>query len=284
MIPPYYKNSSISFATKHKKEDVVYPKFRELLGVTLIVPCVDTDKLGTFSGEIERTGHALEVAEKKAILGMKATGFSFGLASEGSFCPHPYIPFIASNQEILLFIDKERDFKLHESMVSQKTNFCQKIISALDEAAPFLTTALFPSHGLIVRPNLWEDKSVIFKGIRTQEDLTKAFTECSLISADSKVWLETDMRANLNPSRMSVIGELAERLAKRLGCACPSCNSPGWGCTGMEKGLPCEYCGEPTELLAKSVFGCVKCEHKVIVPREDGVTKAEQQYCNFCNP
>jgi len=35
------------------------------------------------------------------------------------------------------------------------------------------------------------------------------------------------MRAQFNPSRMSVIGELAVRLAEQLATHCPRCNTPG---------------------------------------------------------
>ncbi len=279
-----YDGQYIAFTTKHHKEDVVLPNFRKYLGATLIVPWIDTDKLGTFSGEMERPGNALEVADKKAKLGMEATGLPFGLASEGSFRPHPYIPFLPSDQEIMLFIDNERGFKLHEVIVSEKTNFAQLAVSNLDEADQFLHSAHFPTHGIIVRPNIWEDKSVIFKGIRNMGELEAAFNKCLHVSADSKVWLETDMRANVNPSRMGVIGELAERLAKRLSSECPRCSAPGWGCVKVERGLPCEYCGQPTEMVASQVFGCVLCDHLLTLPGADGITKAEQVYCGWCNP
>lgn len=284
VIPPLYKNSYISFTTKHRKEDVVYPKFREHLGATLIVPWIDTDQLGTFSGEVERIGNALEVAEKKALLGMEATRLPFGLASEGSFGYHAYIPFLPSNQEIMMFIDSERGFKLHEIIVSDKTNFRHSCASNLKEAQEFLERCLFPSHAVIVRPNKCDDKSLICKGICNKNDFNQAFDKCARSSTDSLVWLETDMRANFNPTRMEVIGELAERLAIRLATICPACSAPGWGITKVEAGLPCEYCRLPTTMIAKQIFSCVLCDYTETRARGDGVTKAEQMYCIRCNP
>jgi len=284
MIPTQYKGQYVAFATKHYKEDVIIPYFRKYLEATLIVPWIDTDTLGTFSGEVERPGNAMEVVEKKARLAMKAAGLPYGLASEGSFGPHPHIPFLASDQEILLFIDERRGFKLHEVLISVKTNFIHQCITSYDEVRTFLEAAMFPSHALIIRPNNWTDKKVIFKGVRDENDLRCAIAECLKASSDGKAWLETDMRANVNPSRMKVIGELAERLAKRLATNCPSCFAPGWGCTKFERGLPCEYCGLPTEMVEHEVFGCVLCKYVENKQREDGITKAEQMYCGVCNP
>jgi len=280
----HYQGQQIAFASKHSKEDVVLPHFKKYLGVVFNVPCIDTDTLGTFSGEVERLGNALDVAEKKARLAMKAADLPYGLASEGSFGPHPYIPFLPSDQEILLFIDDKRQFKLHEILISDKTNFMHRCIANYDEVRPLLEAALFPSHGLIVRPNSWTDKKIIFKGIRDENELRVSITKSLAASRDGKAWLETDMRANVNPSRMKVIGELAEKLAKRLATNCPSCSAPGWGCTNFEKGLPCEYCESPTELVAFEVHGCVLCEYIENKQRKDCATRAEQKYCGVCNP
>ena len=47
-----YRGVSASFATKHEKEKIVAPIFFTL-GISLQVPDIDTDLLGTFSGEID---------------------------------------------------------------------------------------------------------------------------------------------------------------------------------------------------------------------------------------
>lgn len=284
MLLKHYQDKFIVFTTKHHKEDVVVPSFREVLGASLIVPWIDTDNLGTFSGEIERPGDALAVAELKANLGMDAVGLPFGLSSEGSFGPHPYLPFLSSDQEIMLFVDRERGFKVHEVLLSEQTNFNHTVLSDVKDATEFFQRAQFPSHALIVRPNKWEDKSIIFKGIRDEIAFRLAFSECLRVSEDSRVWIETDMRACFNPSRQRVIAELAARLAKRLSNSCPQCSAPAWGRVRVEKGLPCEYCCQPTDLVASEVYGCVLCDFIKSSPRADGLTKAKQNYCQSCNP
>lgn len=54
----FYRGQNIALTTKHQKESAIAPHFREQLDATLIVPQIDTDRLGTFSGEIERKGNA----------------------------------------------------------------------------------------------------------------------------------------------------------------------------------------------------------------------------------
>ena len=72
----------------HRKEEAIAPALMSALGL-LVEPTagLDTDQLGTFSGEIPRSGTMLEVAVRKARLGMSVMGLPLGLASEGTFGP-----------------------------------------------------------------------------------------------------------------------------------------------------------------------------------------------------
>jgi hypothetical protein len=280
----FYRKQNIALTTKHQKENAIAPHFRDLLGATLLVPQIDTDVLGTFSGEIERKGNALETAIQKARLGMQATNLSYGLASEGSFGPHPYIPLLSCDNELLVFIDDERGFHLHEMLISEETNYAHACVSTLEQAHQFLNSAKFPSHGVILRPNDWQDHRMIFKDAETITAFNKAFDICKLSSSDGQVWLETDMRAHRNPSRMSVIATLAEKLARRLATPCPSCAVPGWGKTGVYRGLECEMCRTETEMVKADIFSCVMCDYSESKPRLDGLWYAPQEYCPYCNP
>jgi len=96
----------------------------EKLGAPVLEYLVDTDTLGTFSGEVERKGCGLECAGRKCAWGLQLVGnkVAYGLASEGSFGPHPFIPFLPCNQEILYFIDLQRGFHLPLLHISEKTN------------------------------------------------------------------------------------------------------------------------------------------------------------------
>jgi hypothetical protein len=89
-----YRGQVAVLTTKHGKERTVARQLRVALGVVATVPReIDTDLLGTFTGEVEQVGTPREVAISKARLGMRASGISLGLSSEGSFGPHPLIPF-----------------------------------------------------------------------------------------------------------------------------------------------------------------------------------------------
>lgn len=247
---------------------------------------LDTDAMGTFSGEVERVGSALECARRKCLIALDILGskVEYCLASEGSFGPHPFIPFLPCDQEILYFIDRRREFHLHMTYMSEKTNYQMKSVSSFEELTTFAEAAQFPTHALIIRSDDPSQKTLIYKGIHTQEALVEAFAEALLHSRDKKVWVETDMRAQHNPTRMSVIGELATKLATRLATACPTCHAPGWGRVNAEKGLRCEYCDQETEMIAHEAYGCVLCQHTETKPRADGLKTAPQQYCNWCNP
>lgn len=91
--PLCYEHETAVLATMHGKQVAVGPPFREILGLKLRLPDdIDTDALGTFTGEVERKGTMLETAIAKARLGMELTGSKLGLASEGSYGPHPVAP------------------------------------------------------------------------------------------------------------------------------------------------------------------------------------------------
>lgn len=88
--------------TKHQKLDLIAPILERELGMKMVLHEADTDELGTFSGEIERTSPALETASQKAKIGMKALGLPLGIASEGSIGPDPLMPFMKSDIEYLI--------------------------------------------------------------------------------------------------------------------------------------------------------------------------------------
>jgi len=279
-----YARSSIVLTTKHGKVSAIAPPFRKKLAAEVTECNLDTDMFGTFSGEVERKNNALESACHKCEWGMKQILADYGLASEGSFGPHPFIPFLPCDHEILYFIDRKRDFHLHISHLSQRTNYQMQVIDSLEALQKLAQQTQFPSHALIIRPNAWEDKSIIFKGIQSQNLLEEAFKESLKHSADNKVWVETDMRAHLNPSRMVVITELAEKLAERLANTCPKCNMPGWGKVRVQKGLECNCCKSETELVKTEIFGCTKCDYEETKQRADSLTSATPENCSYCNP
>lgn len=277
-------NQSVSLATKHGKQRAIRLPFRAI-GFNLIVPeNIETDALGTFTGEVERQGDVREVLLQKARLGMKLTELPRGIASEGSFAPHPLLPFVAADYELMVFIDDEKGFQVIEQIVSTETNFSHIKTSSVTGLKKFLRRAGFPKHAVIARPNDRIAAEFMFKGLQKKDDLIEAFEKCRAASNDGIVHIETDMRAHLNPTRMKIIRRLAIKLARRLSSLCPQCQTPGFGLVDVERGLQCALCGLPTQLVRAEIHGCPKCEFRAIVPLPNAAPSADPTYCGFCNP
>ncbi len=172
-----YQGACIIIPTKHAKSIAIAPQFWNHLGASVLEYYVDTDTLGTFSGEIEREGNALECARQKCELALELLGdkVEYCIASEGSFGPHPQILFLPCDQEILYFIDRKRGFHLHMVHVTEQTNYQMKALESWEELLQFAATVQFPSHALIVRPNNWDDSSLLFKGIDAPSDVATVF-------------------------------------------------------------------------------------------------------------
>lgn len=281
-----YSGTSIILTTKHAKSIAIAPPFQEKLQASVVEYVVNTDRLGTFSGEVEREGTALECARRKCEWSLECLGdtVEFALANEGSFGPHPFVPVLPCDQEILYFIDRRHGFHFHLSHVSENTNYRTEAVHSLEALQKLASESRFPSHALILRPDGRGTTEPLFKGIDSTDALEEAYKECLKYSTNGEIWVETDMRAQFNPSRMEVIGELAAKLAERLTAHCPKCNTPGWGIVRTEKGLECSWCGSETELVKSEIHGCTKCDYEEITARADGLTAAEPRSCRYCNP
>lgn len=283
--PHPYEGRKTALATKHQKEHVVGPPLRSAVGLEMCVPDnLDTDLLGTFSGEVARQGTPQEAALRKARLGMKAAGLRLGLASEGSFGPHPQLWLFPADHELLAFADDELGIEVVEQILSLHTNFAHHAARTLEDLKDFFARAGFPSHGLIVRPNSGLQPELLFKGIRKLDALKEAVEQCARAATDGLAHVETDMRAHMNPTRQEVLREVATRLGHRLATLCPECRTPGWGLVDVVKGLPCEWCASETDLVRMEIHGCARCEYRESYPRSDGLRTASPGNCPWCNP
>ncbi|MBX7066833.1 MAG: hypothetical protein K1X28_06345 [Parachlamydiales bacterium] len=266
----------------HKKERAIAPAFEKFLGCKVVPVDINTDLFGTFAGEIERTLSPYACAKEKCIRGLNLGNGVLGIANEGSFGPDPSFPFVPADFEILYFIDRDLEFDLMLSKSFPQTNFSGKSIPTLEELAVFADQVLFPSHALVLRPHRLQDSRFIFKGIRDAGELRSVFQKCLELSSDGLVWVETDMRAHMNPTRMKNIEALSNEMAVRLAAPCPSCKTPGWGVVKKMPGLLCKMCEAPTELIKSEIYGCCKCKHQEEL--ENYEQKAEPDFCPFCNP
>lgn len=280
-----YKDRKVALSTMHEKQEAIGKPFKKILGVSIQVPeKMNTDVLGTFSGEIERENTPLETIRKKARMGMERLGLPLGMASEGSFGPYRNFPMVPEDHEMLLWIDEERKIEIMEQEISLETNYDGKTVSSFTDLKDFLDKVRFPSHALVVRPNSGIITGFTFKGLKSTSEIKEAIDLCTSVSEDGLVYVETDMRAHMNPTRMKVINKLAEKLAVRLMNLCPNCTCPGWGVVDVVRGLPCEGCGFRTKQIAKEVHGCPSCNFRKEEPRQDGATTSSPTYCDWCNP
>jgi hypothetical protein len=273
-----------AIATLHGKEQVIGPILNKWYGIGLnVAEGVNTDALGTFTGEIPRFGNMLDAAREKARLAIQKTGRSIGLGSEGSFGPHPFAYFFSSGLEALILIDAEND---NEIIVQKrfKTNYESILIQPGHDTSPFLRRVGFPHHALIVRPEQSITTKGIVKGIVSNELLGRAIRNASIISKTGSVIIQTDMRAHMNPTRMKCISILTKTLALRAARLCPICSTPGFGFINALRGLPCESCARPTRLIRAELHGCLKCGHQRIRHERSSTTRAEALWCDACNP
>lgn len=287
-----YSGITVALATRHGKEKVIARVLRHGLGAELLhVRSVDTDALGTFCGGVQRQGSALQACIAKAEAALASGGTEFAIASEGSFGPHPQLPFLAAGLECMVFLDRRRGLTISEQRLARHTNFAHRLVDGACATGPeptfqrWLGQVGFPRHALMVRSHSGPaGAGAGVKGLKCWEDLVPAITRAAAASSDGLALVETDMRAHCNPTRMAAIRQLTFRLVRRLASCCPACQTPGWGVVDQRPGLPCGDCGLPTARIRALVWGCQRCSHQEEKPRSDGLLRADPGHCDWCNP
>jgi hypothetical protein len=288
-----YAKAKAVLATMHGKEAVIAPAMLENAGIDVVTAAsINTDLLGTFTGDVPRVGTMRDVAVRKARLGMEVTGLPVGIASEGSFGPHPVIPFIKADIELIVLVDDDHGLVLTESLVAAESNHDEIIVGDRAELNEFLLRVGFPQHALVVTPNLtqssWWRIHPEFargrKGIATYEELAEAVYSRALRSEDRRARVTTDMRAHMNPTWMKVIAKLANQFARRIAHACPECGAPGFGRVGPSHGLRCRVCGEESTVRRGDRLACIACNCEREQPCTQIRAFAEPEECPSCNP
>jgi hypothetical protein len=271
----------IAIATMHGKERAIAPPLAARFGCIAVVPeGFDTDAFGTFTGEIARRGTPRDAARAKAAAAMAATGLDAAIASEGTFGPHPAAPLLPLAAEFLLLVDARTGLEVEAEDVGTETNWAGATVRDLAEAEAFGARVGFPDHQLALR--VAGDKASTRRGLGNRDELASALAD--LLRRGGRVEASADMRADRNPTRMRAIGRAAERLAARAATTCPGCGWFGYGFVRAERGLPCELCGEPTELVQAFVDGCARCPTTTRRGRPDGAATADPGSCPQCNP
>ena len=266
----------VAFLTCHDKARLVVEALAPLGFAIEAVSSYDTDHFGTFSREVPRSASAHDTALAKAKLACSLGGVRFGLGSEGSFGRDPYLGWTPWDYEILCLWDAQLQYPVFALAGSGATNYAQTEVDSLEAAVAFMQRARFPEHALILgRPG----ESWFHKGIRERDWLLGQLEW--LLAREPGIWLETDMRAHVNPLRQAVIREAATQLAQRLASLCPHCEARGFAVVRSEPGLLCADCGLGTPLAAAHIWACPACQHE---ERRPVSQLASAGHCEQCNP
>ena len=263
-------------ATMHGKQAALAPALEALGFQVRVADDLDTDRFGTFTGEVERSGTMLDAARAKVRAAVsRHPGADWVVASEGAFGPSAAIPMLAEAKELILAWRPSDGLEVTALRTSFETNFAHMDDPAPEALDAFLERVGFPGHAVIVKAG----GAVLAKGVQD-----RAALDGLILEAAAPVRIETDMRAHLNPTRMGEIAKAAEDLARRLASECPACNAPGFGLARTERGLPCSACAAPTNRVLAEIHACPACGHEARKPRGDGLKTADPGECPVCNP
>jgi ribosomal protein L37E len=271
----------------HRKERVIAPILEEMLGLRVeVVRGLDTDHFGTFTREVPRPGTQLETARLKAQAALAAVPeAAFGLASEGSFGPHPWLPWVAGGRELIMLVGRDAGLELVGADLTAETNHGSRLVGSVAEALAFAQGIGFPTHAVVVmgvhngEPEVLKGVS---KGLMTTEELDAAVRV--VLERHGAAHVESDMRAHVNPTRMAAIGRATRDLVHLALSGCPSCGRPGFDVVERLRGLPCAECGLPTRRVRIDIVGCTGCGCREERLPSTGTAPAAPGECNICNP
>lgn len=275
----------LGVASMHGKERAIGPAFAErfpLAGCRAIAG-LDTDAFGTFSGERRRTLEPRAAAEAKARAGAQAGGLDLVIASEGSFVPHPAVPLLTCDEEWLVLLDlRDGSLRAHRH-VAVDVACAGRACGSLDEVAAFAARLPFPEHRLVLRPReAWQPGDEMLKGIAAHDELRRG--AAALLARHGRVWVELDLRAHANPTRMRAIAAAARDFAEELATPCPGCGAAHFRVVEALPGLPCSACLAPTRGVRALRRACAACGQGREDPRPDGRLAEEPAWCDACNP
>jgi hypothetical protein len=277
-----FSNRPASLLTKHGKEKVIADVLKAQVGCLVKqTDAYDTDLLGTFTQETPRHGSQLDAARKKASIGMDLLQLDLGIANEGAFINDPYTGMLPWNNELVLLIDQKHGLEI-SGFSSAPAQSDHSYVSRWEELKKFADGALFPSHYLVLKPtDEYHPQSK--KGIKTLAELKDAFEWAKSLSTKGIIYVENDLRAFANPSRMESIRKATVDLANKMNSLCPQCQTPGFWIKDIKRGLPCNACGLPTDQEIAKIRGCLKCDYE----ETEGMKVfkfADPSKCNHCNP
>jgi hypothetical protein len=280
--PALFQGRQLHVVSRHQKHLYLTPPIAAATGL-IVKPFteVDTDTLGTFSGEVERTLSPLEAAREKCRLAASFFKEGYLLASEGSFGPHPTLGFVAAGEEWLVLYDLAEKKELIVRDITFDICFHGELITEIEKGIRFLDQVGFPEQKVILKSSQHQPVRIVKDSMNQAEVL---YQMEDMVADYGSCFVETDMRAMNNPSRQKHLHKLGEKLAERLSSICAQCGWYGFSVVRVERGLPCSWCGTPTESVLCEVLGCVQCGLEQHRNFPAGKQQEDPQFCNQCNP
>ena len=272
---PFFGRRAV-IASKHGKERALYAPLREELGLFPEVLLLETDRFGTFTGEVPRAGSQLDALRAKLREAADATPYDAVIvASEGSFFPDPAFAHATLNRELVALYDPQREIEIVGSAVGPARHVGAFDVATADDLDAALARLGVPAHGIVVF-----DGARHYKGVRDRAALLRLVADCR--SRGANVRIESDLRAHMHPTRMEQITAAALDAAKRARSRCPHCSRPGYWRTDFIAGLPCSTCGEATSRTRSEVWSCIGCSKRE--ERASIIASADPADCTTCNP
>jgi hypothetical protein len=276
----------VAFGTMHRKGQVVAPSLAPL-GLDVVEVPIDTDAFGKFTRDVPRAGTQRDAARAKALAALaERADAAFGLGSEGAFGPHPAAPFLPGGVEVLVLVSRDGAVCVEGIDVTFDVRHRAARLDALAPLDDVLSAIGLPDHAAVVAPPppMTHDVdspplSDARAGLRDASEVRAVASD--LLDAHGAFWVESDMRAHMNPTRMRAIGRAASDLAHRWASACPSCGRPGFAVVERIGGLPCRACGAPTGAIRLERSVC-PCGHEAFTPAAPAL--ADPSRCPWCNP
>lgn len=260
---------SAALLTKHRKSTQLAPGLYDI-GIELVeIDFFDTDKLGTFSGEIPRTLSPRECALLKAKKAVELSGLNVGLGSEGSFGGGPMAGFINWNQEIICLYQKVPELIIYAS-AEGPTPLRGVKAESLEDLKQKLAD-FDRQKWILTCPD------GILKGLSDSEVIALHQTPYT----EWPVYLEPDLRAMNSPLRQIMLQKAALNLAERLQSKCPNCAEIDFWPDDKAFGPSCGLCGQPTKEVKALISHCKSCGYNM---SQQTNLYGDPRYCDYCNP
>ena len=266
-------------ATKHGKDVILRPVFGAQWGLDVAALEVDTDLLGTFSGEVPRPGGVRSTLRAKVSMALEVRpDAEVVLATEGSFGPDPVLGWVPLHEEVLLWSWPQQGKELWLAHRSHDTNFSSTDSSEWTEVQRWALRVGFPTAHVILRDTQGQ---VLAKGISDPVELERLWRAAAVGGAPR---VETDMRADRNPKRREVLRTLAVKTREAFEALCPNCQFPGFVARPAEPGAPCSACGSATRRPRLLKAECTECGQVEVRDSDDQLNGVDPAICDRCNP